>query len=202
LFDISFNQPTDYDFNTGIMNVNAKNTGQNGPFAGMPQQNYTYVATRCKSMFSKGAFKQQLEGKLKVESARSGNANNNIANGRINSAIGAVAGAVGNAVGGAINNLFGSRSPASDISAGALGLQRFDDGSTLQTFDDGSTLATGTDGSISASPSQDTQPANPPGEPTSDGDITGVTDNPAPPDAGGGGNEVATPPQSIVNDDA
>ena len=67
LFDISFNQPTDYDFNTGIMDVNSNNTPANGPLGNLPQQNYTYVAHRCRSVFSKGSFKQQLEGHLKFD---------------------------------------------------------------------------------------------------------------------------------------
>lgn len=68
LFDISFNQPTDYNFNTGLMDVNSNNTPTNGPLGGLPQSNFTYVANRVKSIFSKGVFKQQLEGKLKLDS--------------------------------------------------------------------------------------------------------------------------------------
>lgn len=67
MFDVSFNQPVDYNFNTGIMNVNASNTPSNGPLGNLPQQNYTYVANRCRSVFSKGSFKQHLEGYLKME---------------------------------------------------------------------------------------------------------------------------------------
>ena len=199
LFDISFNQPTDYDLNTGIMNVNSHNTGLSGPMGGLPQANFTYVATHCKSVFSKGTFKQHLEGKLKMESATSKSAS-----GIDTASIGrSVSSAISSGVT-AIGNALGSRLPSSDILGGALGLQRFDDGSTLQTFDDGSTLATGTDGSISSSPSQETQPAAPPDAPNSNGDITEVQDYTAPQDAGniGGGEEVASPPQQIANDDA
>jgi hypothetical protein len=58
MFDVSFNQPVDYDFNTGIMNTNAMNR------QGLPQENYTFTAIECKSIFSKGKFEQELTGKL------------------------------------------------------------------------------------------------------------------------------------------
>jgi hypothetical protein len=72
MFDVSFNQPTDYDFNTGIMNVNAHNSK-----SGLPQEHYTYTATRCKSIFSKGRFEQEIEGKLLVEYNQNSTTNNN-----------------------------------------------------------------------------------------------------------------------------
>jgi len=62
MFDISFNQPTDYDFNTGVVDVNAHNSS-----SGLPQEHYTYTAYRCKSIFSKGRFEQEIEGKLLIE---------------------------------------------------------------------------------------------------------------------------------------
>jgi len=55
-FTVSFNRPTDYDFNTGIMNVNAQ--------SGSPKETFAYIATNCKNMFSKGQFTQELHGKL------------------------------------------------------------------------------------------------------------------------------------------
>jgi len=71
MFDISFNQPTDYDFNTGVVNVNAHNSS-----SGLPQEHYTYTATRCKNIFSKGRFEQELEGKLLIEYNQSPTTNN------------------------------------------------------------------------------------------------------------------------------
>jgi len=71
MFDISFNQPTDYDFNTGVVNVNAHNSS-----SGLPQEHYTYTATRCKSIFSKGRFEQELEGKLLIEYNQNPTTNN------------------------------------------------------------------------------------------------------------------------------
>lgn len=58
MFDVSFNQPVDYDFNTGIMNTNTMNR------QGLPQEHYTFTAIECKSTFSKGRFEQDLTGKL------------------------------------------------------------------------------------------------------------------------------------------
>jgi hypothetical protein len=62
LFDVSFNQPVDYDFNTGIVNPNAHNSR-----SGLPQEHYTFTAIRCKNTFSKGRFEQEIEGRLLIE---------------------------------------------------------------------------------------------------------------------------------------
>ena len=71
LFDLIFNRPGDYDFNTGIVDVNAqsyKGNNTNGSLSIMqPQAHLTYVATRVKSMFSRGSFKQELEGKVYLD---------------------------------------------------------------------------------------------------------------------------------------
>jgi len=53
-FTVSFNRPTDYDFNTGIMNV----------AAAAPKETFAYIATFCKNTFSKGQFTQELTGSL------------------------------------------------------------------------------------------------------------------------------------------
>jgi hypothetical protein len=58
-FDINWNQPQDYDFSTGIMNVNDTQ--------GRPRTNNTYIATECRSFFSRGKFEQEIEGKLLIE---------------------------------------------------------------------------------------------------------------------------------------
>jgi hypothetical protein len=55
-FTVSFNRPTDYDFSTGIMNVNAS--------SGAPKETFAYIATTCKNVFSKGQFTQELSGSL------------------------------------------------------------------------------------------------------------------------------------------
>ena len=61
MFSVAFNTPADYDFATGLVNVNANNR------AGKPQEYYTFQAIECKSVFSKGRFTQELQGKLLVE---------------------------------------------------------------------------------------------------------------------------------------
>ena len=62
VFDISWNRPSDYDFNTGLMDINASSTKNN-----QPQENATYTAIKCKNFFSKGRFEQELEGRLLIE---------------------------------------------------------------------------------------------------------------------------------------
>jgi hypothetical protein len=61
VFDINWNRPADYNFNTGIVDVNANTAGN------QPQENLTYTAIRCKSYFNKGRFEQDLEGRLLIE---------------------------------------------------------------------------------------------------------------------------------------
>jgi hypothetical protein len=67
VFDISWNAPTDYDFNTGLMDLNRSNYKPDGSYSTQPQNNFTYTAIKCKNIFSKGRFEQELEGRLLVE---------------------------------------------------------------------------------------------------------------------------------------
>jgi hypothetical protein len=71
VFDISWNRPADYNLNTGLMEVTAKNTKDN-----LPQENATYTAIKCRNYFTKGRFEQEITGKLLIEydttSAREG----------------------------------------------------------------------------------------------------------------------------------
>jgi hypothetical protein len=55
VFTVSFSRPTDYNFNTGIMNTTN---------AGEPQETFAYIASTCKNVFSKGKFTQELGGTL------------------------------------------------------------------------------------------------------------------------------------------
>ena len=55
-YSVSFNQPTDYDFNTGIMNTSSG--------SGAPQATFNFQAKSCKNIFSKGRFEQELTGAL------------------------------------------------------------------------------------------------------------------------------------------
>ena len=70
MFDVSFNQPTDYNFSTGLMDVTAKNRN------GLPQEHYTFTAVTCKNFFSKGRFEQEIEGKLLIEKKTNQNKSN------------------------------------------------------------------------------------------------------------------------------
>lgn len=54
-FTVTFNRPTDYDYNTGIMNMKAN---------GIQPETFRYQAKTCKNVFSKGSFTQELEGVL------------------------------------------------------------------------------------------------------------------------------------------
>jgi hypothetical protein len=67
VFDISWNQPDDYDFNTGLVEVNNTGVKPGGKPRTQPQLNFTYTAIKCKNIFSKGRFEQDLEGRLLIE---------------------------------------------------------------------------------------------------------------------------------------
>jgi len=67
VFDISWNQPTDYDLDTGLMEVNNTGIKPGGTPRTQPQNNFTYTAIKCKNIFSKGRFEQELEGRLLIE---------------------------------------------------------------------------------------------------------------------------------------
>jgi len=67
VFDISWNQPQDYDLNTGIVDLNKTNPNPDGSYNTHPQYNFTYTAITCKSIFSKGRFEQEIEGRLLTE---------------------------------------------------------------------------------------------------------------------------------------
>lgn len=76
MFDVSFNQPVDYDFNTGIMNTNTMNR------QGLPQEHYTFTAVECKSTFSKGRFEQEITGKLVTDEVKASTTASGSSNGR------------------------------------------------------------------------------------------------------------------------
>jgi len=67
VFDISWNQPTDYDLDTGLMEVNNTGIKPGGTPRTQPQNNFTYTAIKCKNIFSNGRFEQELEGRLLIE---------------------------------------------------------------------------------------------------------------------------------------
>lgn len=64
LFDVSWNRPVDYDFNTGIAPVTAQNVSSAGGGLTLPKENQTYIAIQVVSYFQKGRFTQELIGAL------------------------------------------------------------------------------------------------------------------------------------------
>ena len=65
MFDVYFNRPGDYNFDTGVVNVNGKTVNPNGTTAALqPQAHLTYVATNIKSFFNDGKFEQEITGKI------------------------------------------------------------------------------------------------------------------------------------------
>lgn len=74
VFDISWNRPQDYDFNTGLMDLNRSNYDPSGAYSNQPQENATYTAIRCKNIFTKGKFEQELEGRLLIEAEKNNSA--------------------------------------------------------------------------------------------------------------------------------
>lgn len=67
VFDISWNQPADYDLNTGLADLNRSEFKSDGTYSAQPQYNATYTAIKCKNIFSKGRFEQEIEGRLLIE---------------------------------------------------------------------------------------------------------------------------------------
>ena len=70
VFDISWNQPQDYDLNTGLADLNRTDIKPDGTYSTLPQYNFTYTAIKCKNIFSKGRFEQELEGRLLIDFER------------------------------------------------------------------------------------------------------------------------------------
>jgi hypothetical protein len=167
-FTVSFNRPTDYDFSTGIMNVNSA--------AGAPKETFAYIATFCKSTFSKGQFTQELSGSLLPLD----NNPSTSANGRPGAAAPAT----------------GSRSsPRTAEQIVAEQNASFEYGTT-EGSEQTRLLAEQDAGLFDETPPT-TQPAAPPAAPTSSGDIdfnAGLAGTSS-------GEAVATPPQDIVKDE-
>lgn len=63
MFDIYFNRPADYNFDTGIVNVNGQTINPGGTLAALqPQAHLTYTCSSVKSFFMQGKFEQELTG--------------------------------------------------------------------------------------------------------------------------------------------
>jgi hypothetical protein len=68
LIEINFNIPSDYNLNTGLMEVNKTNYNRNSTTrtAGDPTFSFVYMATNISSTFKDGKFTQQIDGILKI----------------------------------------------------------------------------------------------------------------------------------------
>jgi hypothetical protein len=149
-FTVSFSRPTDYDFNTGIMNISA---------TGAPQETFTFLAKSCKSTFSKGQFTQELVGSLlpgtnSVNAAATANGRSNPLGGLLTAA-GSRASSLIQSAGNALS-LSGNVSTASSAQTGTL---------------------TGNDSGATTGGTGSPQPAGAAKAPTSSGDIEPAGDN-------------------------
>ena len=64
LFEVAFNQPVDYNLDTGIMDPTTKNFNKSDSAAGDARQSFIYRAVDVTSTFSQGRFTQELNGVL------------------------------------------------------------------------------------------------------------------------------------------
>ena len=190
VFDISWNRPTDYNLDTGTMDIQKNQYGE-------PIENITYTAVKCKSTFSKGRFEQELEGRALIEynktnttaAATNGRPQTGSADSRTNIASTAI---IGNTV---INNLSLNNlsrqvnSLTTDASTWVTGLQKFQNSNPAPN-------------SNSQTPPSNpgTQPAAPPEPPTSNGGIESTNGN-TPQDQTDGQNTSDTS-QETAQDDA
>ena len=159
MFSMAFNTPDDYDFNTGLVNVNANNRN------GQPQEYYTFQAVKCKSTFSKGRFEQELEGKVLVEKKTS----NTQQAGRSTVATTATADTRSNA-------LQQSQADAQDLENGAnagTGTGSTNRNTTITSVSEIQYDELGNPINSNGVPPTP-QPSPPPGDPTSNGDIIAI----------------------------
>ena len=190
VFDISWNRPTDYNLDTGTMDIQKNQYGE-------PIENITYTAVKCKNTFSKGRFEQELEGRALIEfnktnttaAATDGRPQTGGADSATNIASTAI---IGNTV---INNLSLNNlsrqvnSLTTDASTWVTSLQKFQNSNPAPN-------------SNSQTPPSNpgTQPAAPPESPTSNGGIESTNGN-TPQDQTDGQNTSDTS-QPIAQDDA
>ena len=188
LFEIVINTPTDYNLNTGLMDVNNRDVNQSVNQSKPQNESYVYIANECTSEFVKGKFTQQLKGTLLQRTTPKSSATDGRA---ITNALGTLAGKVT----GAVKDLFKS----SDTRSTGIPQSQAD----AQDLENGANAGTGTsttdvenvDGENDP-PSP--QPSAPPADPTSSGDIDYFAGLAGTSDSAG----VNTAPQIIARDDA
>jgi hypothetical protein len=177
LFEIVINTPTDYDLATGLMDVNNRNTNQINNQGKPLNESYVYIANECISEFVKGKFTQNLKGGLLQRTTPASSASN----GRAGSGLGGLIGSAVGGVTGAVKNLFNS----SDTRTTGIPQSQADTQDSNASADSG--IGTGSTDANNVDGENDPptpQPAAPPGEPTSGGDIA-PSNNPTPPNMPG-----------------
>lgn len=195
LFEVVINTPTDYDLNTGLMDVNNRNTNQINNQGKPLNESYVYIANECISEFVKGKFTQNLKGTLlqrttPKSAASDGRSGANPLSGLLGKATGAVTGAV--------KGLFGpSDSRPTGIPQSQADAQDAEDGANAGTGT-GSPVEDGYDAGTEYEGPPTPQPAAPPGAPTSTGSIDVFAGLAGTSEEAG----VNTSPQLIAQDDA
>ena len=162
LFDISFNRPGDYNFDTGLVEVTAPSTNpQTGaPNLLQPQAHLVYTAISVTSTFSQGKFEQELHGKAYL-----GNFMSAAATGRQASATGVAPG-----------------SRTANNNAGFYSDGEYESDTSTQYDPSSNPAPTVTDNTSSTSQPAP-QPASPASDPTSNGDVSSNSTSPAPQNA-------------------
>jgi len=176
LFEIVINTPTDYDLRTGLMDVNNRSVGQNNIQAKPLNESYVYIANTCTSEFNKGKFTQNLKGTLLQRTTPKSAASDGRSSANTN------------------RNIAGTL-PSRTTNAPGTGFgdeeETYTADSKGNTFKDGTLYrAAEVEEFPENQPPASPQPAPPPGDPTSSGDIdfnAGLA---------GSGESVAAPPNA------
>lgn len=192
VFDISWNRPSDYDLSTGLVNFNSSNPNLSGSYNTQPQERATYTAVKCKNIFSKGKFEQEIEGRLLIEVNTNNSANTGGLSARAdNSAV------VNTAIATARSALTGTAAAGSNNSD-------FYNNAEYEAPPDQTSTPGASDGNQSQTDSQPAspQPAGVSENPTSDGDIATANNNDAESATGNTPDDNSSSSQLIAQDDS
>ena len=158
LFDIVWNRPGDYNFETGLMDTNQQTRNADGSLALLqPQAHTVWVAQTVTSTFSQGKFEQELQGSAYLNNAYAAAENEQIARAKAKVTAETEATAT-------------PRTPSRDFDAG-----------DLPTTDNSTNPNPVVQAAVGPVVTQNLQPQSQAEPPVSNGDITPSTDVPAPP---------------------
>ena len=162
LFEVKINTPTEYDLATGLMDVNNRNPSQNINQSKALNESYVYIANECTSEFVKGKFTQNLKGGLLQRTTPQSAASDGRLGGNL---LGGLLGKAGSAVTGAVKGLFSSSdSRTTGTPTDQAEAQDLENGPGEQVAEQPNDVNGENDPPTP-------QPAAPPGNPTSTGDI-------------------------------